>query len=169
MQKLLDVVQTWCSNWGDTQKSNVIHFRKKGERFPRKDFNLFVGAKPITLTHTYKYLGFWVKEHWDVVESVNHVITNANRSLSRLISKSRSAGGFPYSAFTKLFQSLVVTVVDYSAGLWGFKFHSKIQNRAMRFFLNVNMNIPVAALQGEMGWVPMRVHTRLAVLTLWYS
>ena len=87
--------------------------------------------------HTYKYLGFWVNEHWDMTESVNHIVTNANRSLSRLISKSRSAGGFPYSAFTKLFQSLVVIVVDYSAGLWGFKFHNKIQviqNRAMRFF-----------------------------------
>ena len=174
LQKLLDVVQTWCSKWGisiNTQKSNVIHFRKKGKRFPRTDFNFLVGAEPITLTHTYKYLGFWVNEHWDMVESVNHVITNANRSLSRLISKSRSAGGFPYSAFTKLFQSLVVTVVDYSAGLWGFKFHSKIQviqNRAMRFFLNVNMNVPIAALQGEMGWVPMRVHIRLAVLRLWH-
>ena len=174
LQKLLDVVQTWCSKWGisiNTQKSNVIHFRKKGKRFPRTDFSFLVGAEPITLTHTYKYLGFWVNEHWDMVESVNHVITNANRSLSRLISKSRSAGGFPYSAFTKLFQSLVVTVVDYSAGLWGFKFHSKIQviqNRAMRFFLNVNMNVPIAALQGEMGWVPMRVHIRLAVLRLWH-
>ena len=62
-------------------------------------------------------------------------------------------------------------LVDYSAGLWGFKFHSKIQviqNRAMRFFLNVNMNVPIAALQGEMGWVPMRVHIRLAVLRLWH-
>jgi len=88
-----------------------------------------------------------------------------------LISKSRSAGGFPYSAFTKLFQSLVVTVVDYSAALWGFKFHSKmqvIQNRAMHFFLNVNMNVPIAALQGGRGWIPMRVHTRLAVLRLWH-
>ena len=38
----------------------------------------------------------------------------------------------------------------------------------MRFFLNVNMNVPIAALQGEMGWVPMRVHIRLAVLRLWH-
>ena len=28
------------------------------------------------------------------------------------------------------------------------------QNRAMRFFLNVSMSVPIAALQGEMGWVP---------------
>ena len=103
----------------------MIHFRKKGKRFPRTEFNFLVGAKSITLTHTYKYLGFCVNEHWDMVESDIHVITNANRSLSRLISKSRSAGGFPYSAFTELFQSLVVTVVDFSAGLWGFKFHRK--------------------------------------------
>ena len=79
------------------------------------------------------------------------MVTNANRSLNRLISKSRSAGGFPYSPFTKLFQSLVVSVVYYSAGLCGFKFHNKIQvtqNRAMRFFLNVSMSVSIAALQG---------------------
>ena len=88
-----------------------------------------------------------------------------------LISKSRSAGGFPYSAFTELFQSLVISVVYYSAGLWGSKFHNKMQvikNREMRFFLNVSMSVPIAALQGEMGWVSMRVHTRLAVLRLWH-
>ena len=38
----------------------------------------------------------------------------------------------------------------------------------MRFFLNVSMSVPIAALQGEMGWVPIRVHTRLAVLILWH-
>ena len=163
LQKLLDVVHTWCSTWAlsiNTNKSNVLHFRKKGKRFPQTDFNFQVGTNPITLAHAYKYLGFWVNEHWDMTESVNHIVTNANRSLSRLISKSRSAGGFPYAAFTKLFQSLVVSVVDYSAGLWGFKFHSKIQviqNRAMRFFLNVStsMSVPITASQGEMGWVPI--------------
>ena len=65
----------------------------------------------------------------------------------------------------------MVSVVDHSAGLWGFKFHNKIQviqNRAMRFFLNASMSVPIAALQGEMGWVPMRVHTRLDVLRLWH-
>ena len=39
-----------------------------------------------------------------------------------------------------------------------------IQNRAMRFFLDVSMRVPIVALQGEMGWVPMRVYTRLAVV-----
>ena len=34
LQKLLDVVHTWCSEWGlgiNTKKSNVLHFRKKGK------------------------------------------------------------------------------------------------------------------------------------------
>ena len=155
LQKLLDAVHSWCSKWGlsiNTKKSNVIHFRKKGKRFPRTSFNFQVGNLDIIISHNYKYLGFWVNEHWDMAESVNHIVTNANRSLNRLIRKSRSAGGFPYSAFTKLFQSLVITVVDYSAALWGFKFHNKIQviqNRAMRFFLNVSMRVPIVALQGE--------------------
>ena len=97
--KLLDVVQTCCSKWGlsicqYTEIYNVIHFRKKGKRFPRTDFNFRVGAKPITLAHTYKYLGFWVNEHWDMVESVNHVVKNAFVDY-----KSRSSGGFPYSVF----------------------------------------------------------------------
>ena len=41
LQKLLDAVQTWSSKWGisiNTQKSNVIHFRKKGKQFSRTDF-----------------------------------------------------------------------------------------------------------------------------------
>ena len=52
LQKLLDVVQTWCSKWAisiNTQKSNVIHFRKKGKQFPRTDFNFLVGDLSVLL------------------------------------------------------------------------------------------------------------------------
>ena len=59
--------------------------------------------------------------------------------------------------------------MNYSAGLCVFKFHSVIQNRAMCLFLNVSMSVPIAALQREMDWVPMRVHTRLAVLRLGHA
>ena len=65
-----------------------------------------VGNQALTLPHKYKYLGFWVNEHWDMAESVNHIVTNATRSLNRLISKSRLLSDKYQDVFYQMVNSL---------------------------------------------------------------
>ena len=79
----------------------------------------------------------------------------ANRALGSIIAKSKAYGGLPYSCFTKLFNSLVKPIIDYSAGVWGFKGYSCINAvyyRACRYFLGVGKYTPNVAVLCEMGW-----------------
>ena len=79
----------------------------------------------------------------------------AHRALGLLIAKSKCNGGMPYECFTKLYDALVLSIINYGSAIWGAKEYSiinSVHNRACRFFLGVGKYTPNAAVQGEMGW-----------------
>jgi hypothetical protein len=43
----------------------------------------------------------------------------AGRALGLLIAKFKAISGMPFHVYTKLFDSLVWSVIAYSAGIWG--------------------------------------------------
>ena len=61
-----------------------------------------------------------------------------------------------YSTFTKLYESCVCPIVDYSSGVWGFEDFqttTQLQNKAQRIFLGVHKFAPILGLEGDMGWL----------------
>ena len=51
---------------------------------------------------------------------------------------------------------MFVPVMDYGSEVWDFKEFeqcSRIQNRATCFYLGVHNKAPIAALQGDIGWI----------------
>ena len=87
-----------------------------------------------------------------------------------LAAKNRLLGGFPLRVYLHLYNSLVVPVMDYSAGIWGYKYFPKlgtIQNNAMRYFLGLGKNCPITAVEGDMGWLPVQFRHQLVVFELW--
>jgi len=64
-------------------------------------------------------LGIVLNEFLDFHEIAKNVAMSASRALGLIISKSRAFGGFHYSTFTKLYDSLVWPIISYSAPLWG--------------------------------------------------
>ena len=56
------------------------------------------------------------------------------------------------------------------ACIWGFEHYSTLeatQNNALRFFLGVGRNHPIAALQGDMGWIPAGFRHNLQFIKWW--
>ena len=65
---------------------------------------------------------------------------------------------------------LVLPIIGYSSFLWGYKAYSdvtKIQNNLMRSFLGVSRNAPIAALLGDMGWLPITTITKISCIGFW--
>ena len=82
---------------------------------------------------------------------------SAHRALGLLISKVKLNGGVPYECFVKLYDSLVWSVINYGASIWGTRVYPAIEavhNRACRFFLGVGQRAPTAAVRGDMGMLP---------------
>jgi hypothetical protein len=81
------------------------------------------------------------------------VAKSASRALGLLIAKCKAHGGFQYDVYTKLFDSIVWSVIYYGALIWGtreFCVVNAVQNRGMRFFMGVGRYTPYLALYGDM-------------------
>ena len=72
----------------------------------------------------------------------------ARRSLGSLIAKSKENGGFSEQTCSYLYSTLVMPIISYSCCVLESKKHSPIQGNAMRYFLGVGKNFPIAALYG---------------------
>ena len=101
---------------------------------------------------------------------VKCVAQSASRALGLLIAKCKAIGGVPYNVFTKLYDSVVWPIINYSAPIWGFRSYSYIHavhNRAMQFFLGVDKYTHNDAVSGEMAWKPTSVRQSKSVCLYW--
>ncbi|XP_046580945.1 NPC intracellular cholesterol transporter 1-like [Haliotis rubra] len=79
------------------------------------------------------------------------VASSAGRALGLPISKFKSMGGMHYTTYRKLFDAMV------GAAIWATSnstYATTIQNRAMKFYMEVRKSTPNAAVTGDMGWTP---------------
>ena len=171
MQIMLDFVHEWCNQWRlriNYAKSNNVHFRNKGKE--RSTFEFHIGNQPVEYATVYRYLGIHMHENLDFSETAEVLSQAGGRALGAMISKIHSYKDVGYNTYSKLFNSCVAPVLDYCAGVWGFKQFGKIdtvQNRAIRYFLGVHRFTPILAINGEMGWT-ISMHRRWAnMLRLW--
>ena len=78
----------------------------------------------------------------------------ASRAFGSLICKVKQCGGFPYVTYSKLYDTLVWPILDYSSAIWGtFSAINKLQNQACRSFLGLGKFTTNVAVQSEMGWI----------------
>ena len=171
LQLMLNHVDDWCSRWRlkiNQEKTKVIHFRKCSK--PSTDYKFKIGDLEIDLIDKYKYLGLWFHEHLDLRETTKLLAQSGTRAMGKMFCKFKQCGYSVYSCFTKLFDSCVLPVCMYSAGVWGHKEYSMlntVQNKACRFFMCVPAQSPNAGTQGEMGWLSMLSKSKLEVARLW--
>ena len=69
-----------------------------------------------------------------------HPGISAYRALGLVIAKNKEFGGLPFKTFSKLFDTMVWSVIKYGVAVWGSKQFScinSIQLRAARYYMGV--------------------------------
>ena len=164
---MLDVLNTRCSRWGlnvNPKKTKVVQFKPQGKR--KCNFPFRCGDHTIEVVTKYKYLGLWFCDNIDLKYMAEQVAVSAHRALGIVIAKAKEMNGIPYECFTKLYDSLVQSVLDYGSCVWGireFDCINAVQHRAMRFYLGVQKKTTTAAAIGEMGWTPQVIRQKLGL------
>ena len=98
------------------------------------------------------------------------VARSASRALSLLIVKCKAHGGFQHNIYTKLFDTMIWSVINYGSSIWGtrdFSCITAVQNRAMRFYMGVGKYTPNDAVSGDMGWKPPCVKQWINIFRHW--
>ena len=102
--------------------------------------------------------------------TAHHVAKSAGRALGLLIAKSKAYGGLLFSAFRKVYESIVLPVIHYGSSIWGIvenKGINAIHNKACRNFLGVGKYTANAAIQGDIGLSPPIVDQWGAIARQW--
>ena len=92
------------------------------------------------------------------------------RALGALVSKHCTSKGLAFTVYEKIFKSIVVPVMCYSAGVRGYKqFDSldKLQHKVIRTFLGVGKQTPLVAFDGDVGWDSPKLRRHVGILRLW--
>ena len=171
LQSLLNCVYDWCYKWRlmvNIDKTNVVHFRKV--RTLRTNFEFKYGEKNLDIINQYKYLGIILDEHLTFNATAAALAGGAGRALGSVITKFSHLKNIGYETYTKMFETSVVPILDYSSGVWGFKLFpdcDKIQNRAIRYYLGVHPKAPLLAITGDMGWMNSQVRRHINMIRLW--
>ena len=171
LQRMLSCAEAWCSKWRMTineKKTEIMHFRNP--RSATSTFQFYFGEKKLNYTKCYKYLGLYLDEHMHFTKGTTVLSESASRALGGVIGKTKMLKDIGFSTYTKLFQACVCPVLDYVAGVWGYKNFpgsEKIQNRAIRYFMGVHKFAPIPATAGDMGWDSCRERWSVCIMRLW--
>ncbi len=171
LQKMFDKLSEWCGQWQmkvNTDKTKIIHFRTASTTASDFVFNFQNGI--IETVAMYKYLGLVLTEHLDYKVTAKMVSQAASRALGLIIAKDKSYGGMPYKCFTKLYDSMVLPIINYGSSIWGTSEHScisAVQHRANRYFMGLGKYAPNGAIIGDMGWYHPFHHQWISITRQW--
>ena len=167
-QLQLDIMTKWCSTWGmfpNIKKSQVVHHRNPQKPRCRKVLKL--SGENMEFVSDYKYLGCWINEFGNDKKTVEALTAAAGRSFGRIIGLFKQLGNMGYRSYCTLYDTYVIPVANYAAGVWGFKSHSApqvLQHRVNRFYLGVHRYTANAATSIEMDIIDIRFARWLEVL-----
>ena len=75
-----------------------------------------------------------------------------------------------FKVYEKILKSTVVPVLNYSAGVWGYKqfdSHDNFQHKVIRTFLSVGKQTPLVALDGHVAWDSPKFRRHVDIIRLW--
>ena len=98
-------------------------------------------------------------------------LTNAaTRSFGRITGIFKQLKNLRIRNYKTLYESYILPIVNYGAGVWGFSEQSQpqvLQNRINWYFMGVNRFAPNAALHLEFGWIDMKSTRWLEMARYW--
>ena len=171
LQKMISFVNEWCKKWRmaiNTDKTQIVHFRKQNSS--QTTFSFKFGSHPLSIVSHYKYLGVIFDEHLSFDYNASVLSTSALRALGGIKNKLKNLKECGYKSFNTLFSSGVISIADYSAGIWGtkiFKQTEQVQYHAARYFMGVHRFAPIEGLMGDMGWSSAKSRHDILALKFW--
>ena len=146
LQKMLDTLYSWCKKWRlsvNKEKTKIVHFRTSRTRKTNYNFNF--DKEKLEIVPHYKYLGVIMDEHLTFERCSQTLADSGGRALGAIWAKFKLLRNVGLKTYTKMFETGVVPILDYSSGVWNNvkQNHSDIiQNKAIRYYMGVHNFTP---------------------------
>jgi len=168
LQSMLKDIEQYCNTWGlriNTKKTKIMIFEKG--RHTR--YNFYLNGTLLELVNSFKYLGvyFFKNNNWHMTQK--HLAQHAAYSLHNLFIIMNQIE-LTNKDKCHLFDSLVGSVLNYSAEVWGNHRASdieKIHNKFCRKVLRVKNSTNLECLYGELGRIPYFIMRKIIMVKYW--
>ena len=168
LQSLLTDIEHYCTEWGlkiNTSKTKAMIFEKGRRTY--HDFFLY--DTKIELVDSFKYLGITLFKNGSWYRSQKCIAQHASRALFNPFTIFNNAElSVPQKC--KLFDTLVGSILNFGAELWGIHDASDIElihTKFLRRVLGVKKSTNLTALYGEIGRVPFNVYRKIIMVKYW--
>ncbi len=159
-QQQLDILTAWCTDWMmkiNAKKSEIMHVRNYQKS--RCQQTLRCCDQDLGYAPKYKYLGYIMDECLNDKPIVEALTNSATRAFGKVVNIFRTLKNMGINSYESLYKSYILSIVNYSSAVWGFKEQTApqvLQNRIQRFFMGVNVFAPVSALHLEFDWLSIK-------------
>ena len=168
LQSMLIDIENYCETWRlkiNTSKTKAMIF-EKGRR-THYDFYIYITV--IDVVDSFKYLGITLFKNGNWYRSQKTIAQHASFALYNLFTVFKDIE-LPASQKCKLFDTLVGSILNFGAEVWGMHEASDIEvihNKCLRRLLGVKKSTNLSALYGETGRVPLFVFRKIIMIKYW--
>lgn len=173
LQHDLHSIQAWCGHWLmtlNTDKCKLVSFHRRANPM---SFNYSINGASITSCTSYKYLGVHITSCLSWAEHINHITSNANKTLGFL---KRNLKHAPPHLKLAAYTTLVRPKLEYASAIWSphqsYLIYTleAIQNRAVRFiYSDYSSTTSVTSLKARADLHTLSSRRRLARLSLFHK
>ena len=161
----LDNYYETCHLKINTSKTKAMIF----ENGQRTDHTFYIYNTAIEVVDSFKYLGIMLFKNGNWYRSQKSIAQHASFALYNLFSVFNDVD-LPVSRKCKLFDTLVGSILNFGAEIWGMHKASDIEaihTKFLRRVLGVRKSTNLSALYGETGRVPLDVFRKFIMIKYW--
>ena len=170
LQCSLDLLKTYCDNWGlkvNSTKSKIVVFRKRGALKENEQWN-FNGV-PLETVDYFNYLGTIFNFNGSFSSNSENIVGKGIRALHCLLANTKSYN-FKLSTMFQLFDAFVGSTLNYASEIWGFSKNKEIERIHLKFcklLLNVKSSTASMGIYGELGRYPLYINRYVRIIKFW--
>jgi hypothetical protein len=168
LQILLNKLEVYCTDWGlkiNTDKTKIMIF----EKGRHTNFDFTICNRNIEVVKNFKYLGIMFYKNGSWARTQQYIARHSYYALHNLFIIFNTMELTIYDK-CHLFDSLVGSVLNYGAAVWGYHKSDSVEiihRKFMRKVLGVKKSTNVDALYGELGRYPMKIYRQLLMVKYW--
>uniref|UniRef100_A0A1A8L2C0 Reverse transcriptase domain-containing protein n=1 Tax=Nothobranchius pienaari TaxID=704102 RepID=A0A1A8L2C0_9TELE len=173
LQVAIDGVVEWSYRWGfkfSVDKTKTMFFTRKKVR---EDLKLELYSQGLERVRKFKFLGVWFDERLTWGVHIQSIMDKCKKVLNIMRCLVGSEWGADRKSMKAIYVGLIRSVLDYgcvaytSAAKTTLLKLNSIQNQALRLCTGAFRTTPIAALQVEMGEMPIELRREQLALNYW--
>ena len=169
LQSMLNDIETYCNAWGlkfNVAKTKVLIFEKSSRN---THYNFYLYNEKLEAVSSFKYLGVYFFKNGNWHRTQKCIAEHASKAMHRLFSVFNKYE-FKTSEKCKLFDVLVLPVLNYSSEIWGLndaKDIELIHTKFLRKILCVKKSTNLSGLYDELGRTPLLIIRKIHMFRYW--